>query len=412
MKTTDSEAVAVQPSSYRWVIVGMLMITYVGAYLTTFSQGILLPSISDSLNLSPSQQGWLGSAVVLGSLVLAIPLGWWLSNYNANILVNITLFLGALLVFGQGWAPTFAVLLIVRVLFGLTLVARESPRAILTQQWIPPKQIVVVNSAIMATMAIGVLASMVLTPVILKALDNDWRGTFQIFGFISLGMAVLWLALGRQRMTPEYRKQLRDQEQSPLRSILRYPTLWIAGLALIGASVSWFAIITFWPTYMLDKFDLSLQTSGAILGISPVFTVLGAMVGAYLVVRKDLKREIFILCGLLLTGSFWAMLATSSIPVLVVTSAINGLGWAFFPLILSLPFQLPGIKPRELAVAVMFLEAAGWAGGAIGPVLTGLVQEFSDSLGLSLFIASSFGFVTTIGGLLLPRRRPVTVALE
>ena len=40
------------------------------------------------------------------------------------------------------------------------------------------------------------------------------------------------------------------------------------------------------------------------------------------------------------------------IPLLLVLSFINGIAWGFWPILFTVPFHLPGIRPRELSVAV------------------------------------------------------------
>ena len=70
------------PTAYRWVVIGSL--TSLGATQLTiiFVLGLLLPDISDDLDLSPSEQGWLGSSVLLANLFLAIPLSILLLRYR------------------------------------------------------------------------------------------------------------------------------------------------------------------------------------------------------------------------------------------------------------------------------------------------------------------------------------------
>lgn len=403
---------AEEASPYRWVIVGMLMMMYGAGWGTSFILGILLPSISDTFSLSPSDQGLLGSSVVWANLLLAIPLGWWLSRYRVKNFTIVVLLLGAFFMAAQGWALNFALLLLARVFFGLTLTAREPARAILTRQWIPPREINLVNALLNAAVASTIGVVLIISPFILSGFGDDWRKTLYVFALVSLIPALLWMVLGRERRRPKVREEESSQEESPLRVLIKYRQLWIANLAFFGNFVAYFALATFWPTYVLEKFDLSLQAAGLILGINGFMQSVGGMIAVYLLIKKDIRKGILITSGLVLTSSTVGMLLTGSFPLLIVLSILQGLGWAFIVIAMTVPFELPGIKPRELAVAVASSEMSMWAGGAVGPVLVGWVHQASGSLFMALFIPSLFLILVSLSGVLLPRRRPVTVALE
>ena len=94
--SADSEA-----SSYRYVIVGVIALATFMNFLVLFNLGVLLPSISDDLNLSPLEQGWLGSSALIANLVFALPLGWWLSRLDAKLVTTITLVAGGFFIFVQ-----------------------------------------------------------------------------------------------------------------------------------------------------------------------------------------------------------------------------------------------------------------------------------------------------------------------
>lgn len=388
---------------YRWVVMITWMAAHVWAFTTLESLGILLPGIRVELGLSPIQEGWLGSSALIGPLFLAIPSGWLLSRYNPKRLTSITVFVGTLFIFMQGWAPIFALLLVGRFFFGLTLVAREPARALLLKQWVPPREIVVVNALMNFLWAIAAVG-IILTPLILRLLDGSWRGTFYFFGGISLALALLWQLLGKQRVTPEYATELRSQERSPIGSILKYKELWMLGIGLVGIGINFAALATFWPSYMLDNFQLSLTKSASLIGISVAVSAVAGLGVGVIVTKVGKKRVILSVCGVVLAISSVGLLWTGSYPFLVLISMANGVSWAFFPVVMTIPFELAGIKPREIAVAIGFLETAIWAGAVIGPVLAGSLQEATGDLRLALMVTSITAISLTGGALFLPRR--------
>lgn len=401
MKRTDNfdqvagEELKAEP--YRVVIISFLGLATLANFLVLFNLGVLLPSISDDLDLSPSEQGWLGSSAILANLVFSLPLGWWISRLNAKLIVTITLAGAAFFLFVQGWAPVFAVLLIGRIFFGIAGTAREPARAMLTQQWVPKNEIVLVNGLLNGTIGIAIAIGFFVTPFMLLWFDDSWRAPLYIYAAVTLAIGVGWLFLGRERITQRYREMASSQEVTPLRSLLRYRELWGMGLGLFGANLLWMAFITFWPTLMLDDYDVSLVTSGTLMAIGGMMSAVFGLIFSYAAFRWDVGKHILILCGILISSTSAGMALTGSLPLLVVMSVLNGVGWSFFPLLMTLPFQLPGIKPREIAVAVAFYEMSIWAGGAVGPVLSGIVQEQTDDLRLTLVILSFFGLSLAFG---------------
>ncbi|MFQ5933418.1 MAG: MFS transporter [Dehalococcoidia bacterium] len=389
-------------SRYRVVIVFMLGLATLVNFLILFNLGVLLPSISEDLDLSPSEQGWLGSSAILANLAFSLPLGWLVSRLNAKLVTTVTLVAAAFFLFVQGWAPVFAVLLVGRVLFGIAGVAREPARAMLTQQWIPSREIVLMNGLLNGTIGVAIAIGFFLTPFMLLWFDDDWRIALYIYAVATLVVAVAWHLLGKERITPSYRQQARSQKGTPLGSLFRYRELWAMGVGLAGANLLWMAFITFWPTQMLDDYDVSLVSSGALMAVSGLVSAVFGLIFSLAMMKRDIGRWVLMLCGVLITSTSAGMVMTGSLPLLVLMSLFNGVGWSFFPIMMTLPFKLPGIKPREIAVAVAFYEMAIWAGGAVGPALAGILQEATDDLRLTLVVLSFFGLCLTLGAVFLP----------
>ena len=398
-----SHPAAPQSTNYRFVIIIAMMLPHVFGFIILESLGLMLPSINREFHLSPTEEGILGSAPRIGMMILALPAGLWFSKLNAKRVTTITFILGALLVLLQGWSPIFAVLLLARALYGISMVVREPVRAMLVRQWALPREVVTINA--LSNMLWGVTAvGFLLVPLLLRALDDDWRTTFYIFAAGILGLTLIWHIFGKERISPQYQADMLAQTRSPISSIFRYRELWFLAFGVLGNAAAWSAFAVFWPSLMLEKFGLSELTSGSIIAIGGGVSAFAGIGVGLLTNKIGKKRVILWWCGVGMAATQVGFLWTGSFGWLVLITAVNGVSWSYFPIILTIPFQLPGIKPREIATAIGFLETAVWAGALVGPILTGALEDFALDPRLALMVTAAMPVSLSISAMLLPRK--------
>ena len=363
--------------------------------------GILLPSISEDLGLSPSEQGLLGSAAFWGNMVLAIPLSWWTSRFGPKILTTVTLVLGTLFIFLQGVAPALVMLIIGRLAFGVTMLAREPARAHLIRQWFQPNETIIANSVSNVFFGIVVGGGMIVTPLILSEFGNDWRMIFYIFGTAFFALTVLWIIVGRERPLDESQIQVDRPERNAVRLALSHRDIWVAGLGFIGSSMSWAAFLNFYPTMMLDTYEFPLRWTGAVLALG-IFVggLWGLAVGYYVSIHEG-RRGLLIVFGVLMVGSYLGLIYTDSIPLLIVATVLNGVAWGFFPILYTVPFMWVRVRSREVAIGLSFLTVSFSIGAVLGPLVTGFLQEALEDLRAALMIVSFAGLSDSAAGIML-----------
>jgi MFS family permease len=389
--------------SHRWAVMGLWLVTSVSGIAMMIAMGILLPAISAELGLTPSQQGFFGSSAFLGNLLLALPLSWWISKYSPKLVTTITLVLGVIFLFIQGWAPNLAILLIGRFGYGITTLAREPARALLMYQWFQPREFMVVNSVYNALFGIVVGGGLFATPFILASAGDNWRIVLYSFVAVLTVLTILWAVFGRERVTESDNSQDSEGQFDMLRRVFRHRDLWISGFGFLGATMGWSAFLTFYPTLMLETHQVSLNWSGAILAVG---ILVGGVVGvalSYMImaIGPDRRKNTVQALGLIMMASYLVMTMVDSIPMLLVISALNGVAWGFWPILNSVPFYLPGIRSREVAIALSLVMTLSSLGVVLGPTITGILQEQFGDLTRALQIVSFAPLSLTIAGTVL-----------
>jgi MFS family permease len=394
--------ITTRPPRYRWVVTTLWMTGHTWSYVILGSLGFLLPSMRDEFGLSPLEEGFLGSAPQVANVLLAIPFGWYLTRFRPKLISSIGFFAAAALVFFQGWAPVFLLLVLGRLLYGVAASAREPARVLLIRQWMPPNEIVIANS--LANFLWGIVGlGFVATPLILQLFDNSWRNTLHVFGAISLAFAIAWQLFGRERITPEYEAQHSSQESSSLRVIFRYKEVWFLGLGMVGVGVNFSAFSTFWPSFRLDEYGMSLTASATVMAVGGAFSSITGLAVGILVSRFGRKRQVLLVSGVILAGTSPALLWVSSYPVLFLVFMLQSVGWSFFPIIMTIPYELPKIRPREVAVVTAAVYTIVWIGAFVGPILAGAVQEVTGSLRMGLLVTGLAPSTLIVPAILLPR---------
>ena len=379
---------ALSYSRYRWTVMVVWLFSSVSSFMVLNTLGILLPAISADLDLSPSQQGLLGSASHWGNIALAIPLSWATSRLSPKWLTAATLLMATGCLFLQSWAPVFIVLLAGRLMFGISNIAQMPARALLTRQWFPPREVIYLNGLSNVLFGLVVGGGLVLAPVILDLTNGDWRATLRIFGLYFAGITLLWTLVGRERTNVADQDVVAEKGLDVVKGALGHRDLWIGGLGFAGATMSFGAFLAFYPTLMLEEFDISLRLSGVILALGVVVGGIGGIGIAWAASTHGREGNYLQVLGILMIGTNLGMVLTGSVPALFVLSFFNGVAWAFFPILVTVPFHLPGIKPRELAVAFAFTMMMTSVGTSLGPLFTGYLQEGLDDLKMALFLIS------------------------
>ena len=383
------------PLRHRWAIMGLWLLASVAGFMMVISVGLLLPSISADLGLTPTQQGFYGSAAFLGNLFLTLPISWWVSRYRPKILTTVTFTLSSALMFVQSWSPNFAILLLGRLGFGVSTLAREPARVLLMHRLFTPREFILVSSVYNLLFGLVVGGGLILTPIILSRVGDDWRRVLLTFA-VTLGiLAVLWTILGSDGEEGAESEQPETDDTGDgrlgiIKRVLGYKELWIAGVGSMGTTMAWSSFVNFYPTLMLDVYDVSLNWTGALLAIG---IALGGPSGVALSrivprVSGGRRRNILQAIGVTMVATYLAMTLTDSIPLLILITLVSGVAQGYWPVLNSIPFYLPGIRPRESAVALSFMMTLGTFGVATGPALVGALQDRLGDLRLAMMIIS------------------------
>ena len=396
------------PSPYRWVVYTLFVMCNIMGFLIANTIGILLPSISSELDLTPTQQGMLSSAPFWANVGLMIVIALWVSRYSPKILTLVTVVLGGALILVQAWAQGFFGIFVGRLLFGVTMIAREPARSLLIRQWLPQKE--VNHAGGISNLFFGIMVSggVFLLPMLLNYFDGNWRDVMITFAFIFFGLAIVWAIFGKENPLAEQEAEEKDGEFQIVVKIFRYKNVWFAGIGFLGVVMSFSSFNSFLPTLFVDSYNISLGKSGLIVGLYILpggFS--GVIVGLFCKSPKS-RSFILILSGIVITLTYGAMTLVDSYHWLILLALANGLAWGFFPLLYMVPFHIRGIKPREIAVSVATVMTMASIGSAIGPTLTGYLQESLGSLETSLRYISIAPMTLLIAGILL-RKAPQTL---
>ncbi|MBM3945316.1 MAG: MFS transporter, partial [SAR202 cluster bacterium] len=128
------------------------------------------------------------------------------------------------------------------------------------------------------------------------------------------------------------------------------------------------------------------------------------VVAGYFVTTTGRRKETLIVMSVGMVAGYVAMTLTGSLGILVPLAILAGATQAYNPLLFSVPFHLPGLKPKQMSVAIAFVMVSISAGTIIGPLIAGYMEEVFGGLKTPLIIVACFGATVCMTGLMLRRQ--------
>ena len=388
--------------NYGWVVVGAFLTIDAMIMGITFSLGLMLPLIIKDLDMTLGQASWLGAANWEVSALLSIPIAFRLSRYSPKALITISCLGEAPLLLAQGLAPNYWVLLVCRIAYMAIGLARFAARPTLIQQWFPKEKVPLVNAVLTVGMGLAGGTVVFFMGDIMGAL-NGWRNTFYLFSAITAMLLVVWMILGRENPASGVKEQ--PQEPGALKAILSNKTLWLLGIGVTGDMLCFGAMETLWPTYATEKGFISLEQASFCEGLSYYGFTAGSTLGGLITMKLGRRKPVLWVSGLLLPIVTMGVLFSHSFPVLALLWFLWGLAELYYPVIMTIPYELPGIKPQGVVLATAFVVTVFTAGSGLGPLLAG---HAANAIGLekALLVTCFFPLLLFVAGLLIVETGP------
>lgn len=381
--------------------------------LISFTFGIFLPFIRQDLHLTPSEVGLLQGVWWITAALLALPSSVWFSRFRPGPLVLTALALGLPFLFLQGMAQSFVVLLLARFGFVVCHVITTPARPLILQQWVAPRQYALVNAVGLSQHSL-LLALAISTSALLITAVGSWRLAYVLLGVFFAAQTLAWGVVARDRAAPlqNLQQALNASQEPPLRALRTYPQGWLLGITMLALSATWTALVTFLPTLLLEERGISPTLSGPLLGFLYYGLIPCALLGGTLERRVQHRKLLLWIPALANAVLGVAVTFVSSPWLLMVLLTGIGMVWIVSPVMEVLPFEFPGIRPREVAVVVSLVRTLMGFGFAIGPIVTGYITELTGSLHTGLVVLCLLTGIGVIAGWCYPdvRQQPEEAA--
>lgn len=371
------------------------------------------PLMAGELHLTNTQLGLLTSAfywVYAPSQLFAAALVERLSAYRALALGVALWSLATVL---TGFAGSFVLLLVLRVLLAVGESAGFPASSKLLAQYLPQHRLGSANALVSAGISLGPAVGTWLGGLLVAR--TGWRMLFVIFGALSLLWLLPWRRVTRATLADSTRLPANKGTLAPgYRQILSRREFWGAALGHFGNNYSGYLVLSWLPIYLVRTRGYSMSEMAQLGGLTYALTAgLGLVMGSVadrLMARgagANAVRKGMICPGICAGLIGMLMLARgTSHPVLAML-----LGYSIFHGLSSFNIFAIGQTLAGPAAAARWMALQNGianVGGMVAPALTGIIVDRTRSFDSAFLLAAGVLVVGLLSwGVLIRRVEPL-----
>ena len=383
---------------YGWIIVSSGMaILFSCLGLGRFSFGMLLPSMGESLDLSYSQMGFIGTGNFIGYMISVASAGAIARRLGARYAI----FIGLLLVGGSmalvSRAMSFAQVLILYAATGMGSALANVPLMGLVSHWFLKSTRGRAAGIMISGNGLAIIFSGMYVPYVNTAMGaNGWRSGWLTMGLICLATAAVAAVLLRNDPAEKGLTPLGEAER-PMRS----PSMpdvkknsvanrWIMVhlgfiYTLFGATYVVYA--TFIVTAMINERGFGEDTAGTFWAVVGALSVFSGPLFGWLSDKLGRKVGIMIVFSLF-TVAYALAAADLPNPYLYASIALYGLSAWSIPTIMSAAVG-DYMGPTQAIRAFGFITLFFGVGQITGPAVAGFLADITGNFNMAFWLCAA-----------------------
>lgn len=401
---------------FRWWVMTLIILLVVINYVDRAAIAYAIGPMSESLHISPSQWGLIGSAFSFGYLLVAFLSGPLVDYFGPKKVLIVSIIVWSAASLFTALAASFVVVFIARVLLGLGEGPGFPAASRAASRWMPKVEQGLVLSLIGG---VGVAGSVLISgPLVTQLIPFvGWRMTFLVLGAIGFVWAVVWIMVFHDEPTlrkglnaaelayihegkSEEEKSVRKAKIEPMKIFTNVPLLAIAFGFFAWGYIFW-GLLYWLPGYLSTTYQLDIKSVGLFSVIPWAAGVVGALIGGIILNRLSAaSRKLYPRCAVMAVCVLLAGLCM--IPVFLIHSLTIAL--TFISLGVGFGFVTAGFwwvgsietSPDQPGFAAGLVDAAFAASGIAAPIVMGYVVEYTGSFNggfVTMMAVAAAGFV-------------------
>jgi len=389
-------AVPVAPRVAARATVALIALRIGYAY-NWFDIGPALPSIGSTFGVGPAEWGVLVAAFLVGAGLLQVPAGFLSRRFGARSVSLVGVSVLAVAGAACAAAPSFPVLLAIRLLAGVGAALFFSPAIGLVASLYPPGRrgipVGTFSSAFSVGAALGIVGSSLLIPSL------GWQLALVVGGVV-LGIPTI-VALALVPSSIGAAPKERPVRRAGLPAALRFRGTWAVGFAFVGLEGATFATGQFVVPWGESVEGWSIALAGVVGMMFVLPSVVGGPIGGRLAERYRNHRTQFVLATLG-AAAMLAVLPVGGLALALVVGTVFALAYGVvYAVMYVIPHFWREVPAEEIPMAIGLLNSIQLAGGAVVSALFGeIVATYSYPVGWEALAAMMV--VTLFALVLLP----------
>jgi MFS family permease len=354
----------------RWVALAIIFIAFFQFPFNWFSVVPAFGGIVNEMKISFTQVGLIAGMFIAGYGIAHIPAGWFAERYGMRTGMIFGVVVQTVGTAVTAWAPTYELILVGRLIGGIGAAVTMGSSVGLVAAWFRGKELATANGVIQGVgFTVAAASGLYGWSLVIEPLG--WRQGLMVAS--GVGVATLVFLLAFFPTPPKESAEVLDGhhlDQHSLRRIFGNRTLWIMGIALLGAYGSYFSAANLLGQYAQDRLKLEASAGDAIGAILFLGGIVGGLVGGWLT-DKVLGRMPTFLVACFAEGLMFFLIPHLNLFGLQIAAAVVGVGLivAFVPWV-SIPGDSDsGLTLSDVPTAIGLMLTIVAIGGAVIPPL-------------------------------------------
>lgn len=391
------------------IILIFLFLAGVINYLDRSALSVAAPFIQEDLKLTPGQMGIIFSSFSIGYAIFNFVGGVASDKFGAKITLFVAMIVWSLFSGAIVLVVGFVSLFIVRIMFGMGEGPLSATINKMVNNWYPPsKRATAVGLANSGTPLGGAISGPIVGYI---ALHLGWRVSFIAIMVIGIIWAISWWFFAKEK--PDYIEETKIDEKADIAPVttfklgyyLKNPTVLFTAFAFFAYNYILFFFLTWFPSYLVDARNLSIENMSLITVIPWVLGFLGLAMSGIVsdfvykhTVQKGVlfsRKVVLVIClflsavcigisGIVTTTAGAVTLVALSVLFLYLTGAIY---WAIVQDV---------VDSNNVGSVGGFMHLLANTAGIVGPTITGYIIQTTGTYTAAFLLAGGLAVIASI----------------